>query len=85
MLNTINRWLNIFICTFPGVFIGKCLSDFLDYRARPEKYAILSMSWYSNLSGYALFTVIFMLIAIVVKLVIRKYLKNEKPENSLQG
>ena len=68
--------LNIIIGSFIGVFIGNSTYRYFDYKKHPGLYEIQSAPWYTSIQIYGLATVIVILIAIILKLLIKKKLKN---------
>lgn len=67
-----NNILNIVIGLFVGVFIGYGIYMICDYKAHPGLYDMQSAPWYTNILVYGIFTIVILLIAIIIKLIIRK-------------
>ncbi len=72
MLKKINTILNIVIGSFVGVFIGHGIYVFWDYETHPDLYAMRSSPWYTEILVYAILTVIVLIVAVIIKLIIRK-------------
>lgn len=68
----LNNILNIVIILFVGVFIGYGIYMICDYKAHPGLYDMQSAPWYTNILVYGIFTIVILLIAIIIKLIIRK-------------
>lgn len=75
MLEKLNYILNIVIGSLIGVFIGQGLYDFWDYRARPGLYAMQSAPWYTGILVRGVFTLAALIVAVIIKLVVRSRLK----------
>lgn len=74
----LKRWnniLNTIIASFLGVFIGHSTYRYLDYRNNSYFYEIQSAPWYTSIQVYALSTCIVVVIAIFIKLLIKKKIK----------
>lgn len=71
-MKKLNTILNIVIGLFVGVFIGYGIYMFWDYKAHPGLYDMQSAPWYTNILVYGIFTIAIVMIAIIVKLIIRK-------------
>ena len=68
--------LNIIIGSFVGVFIGHSMYIFFDYKKHPGLYEIQSAPWYTSIQIYGLGAGIVIFIAIILKFLIKKKLKN---------
>ena len=75
MLKKINYILNILIGSFTGVFTGHVIYIIWDYKAHPDLYAMQSAPWYTSILFYGIFTLVILIVAIIMKLIIRKKLK----------
>jgi len=75
MLKKVNNILNIVIGSFIGVFIGHGIYVFWDYKTHPNLYAMQSAPWYTSILVYLIFTIVFLAVAIIIKLLIRRKLK----------
>lgn len=78
MLKRVNQTLNILIGSFLGVFIGHGLCVFWDYKTHPDLYAIQSSPWYTSILVHGIVTAVICGIAIIIKMVIRSKIKNNK-------
>lgn len=76
MLKKLNYILNIVIGSFIGVFAGHGLYVFWHYRTHPDLYAMQSAPWYTSILVYGFFTIIFLIVASIIKLAIRKKIKS---------
>ncbi len=75
MLMKLNYILNIVIGSFVGVFVGHGIYVFWDYKTHPDLYAMQSAPWYTSIFIYGIFTLILLIVAIIIKLIIRKRIK----------
>lgn len=76
MLKKLNYILNIVIGSFIGVFAGHGLYEFWHYRTHPDLYAIQSAPWYTSILVHGIFLIIFLIVAGIIKLAIRKKIKS---------
>lgn len=72
MLKKINDILNIFICSLIGTFAGYGIYVFQDYKTRPGFYDMQASPWYTGIIVYGIFTIASLIVAVVIKLMIRK-------------
>lgn len=72
MLKKINQLLNVVIGSFIGIFIGHGIYVFWDFKTNPELYAMQSVPWYTSILVYGIFTVAIVIIALIIKCIIRK-------------
>ena len=70
-----NQILNIIIGASVGVFIGHGIYVFWDYKTHPVLYVAQSAPWYTSILVYGIATAVVLVIAIIIKLIIRKKLK----------
>ena len=75
MLKKLNYILNILICSFVGVFAGHGIYVFWDYKTHSDLYAAQSAPWYTSILVYGIFTIVILIAAIIIKLIIRRILK----------
>lgn len=75
MLKKLNSLMNILIGVFIGIFIGHTVYIYWEYRNYPELYAMRSAPWYVGVLLYGLCTIAVVLIAVIVKLIIRRKMK----------
>ena len=68
---------NITIGSFVGVFIGCGINVFWDYKKHPDLYTMQSAPWYTSIFVYGIVMLIFVTVAIIAKLIIRKKMKKE--------
>ena len=76
-MKTFNRILNIIIGAFVGVFIGNGIYVFWDYKVHPDLYAMRSAPWYTSILFVGIETAVVLVIAIIIKLIIRQKLKQQ--------
>lgn len=75
----INTFLNCVIGAFTGVFIIESIFTYWDYKTHPKIYAVTSAPWYTSILLFGIITLAIILVASVIKLIIRKKIrKNEK-------
>jgi len=77
MLIKLNSLLNIIIGSQVGVFIGTTLFVYFDYKNHMGLYAMRSAPWYASIIIYGIVTATILLIAIVLKYIIKNKLKSK--------
>ena len=75
MLKQLDRILNIIIGAFVGVFIGHGIYVFWDFKTRPDLYVVRSAPWYTSILLYGIVTAILLLVAVIIKWIIWRKLK----------
>ena len=76
MLKKINQILNTIIGAFIGVFIGHGIYRLWDFKSHPDLYAMQSAPWYTSILLWGIVTVVIVVIAVIIKLIIRKRYKS---------
>ena len=74
-MKMLNWILNIIIGTIVGVFIGRGIYVFWDFKTHPDLYAMQSAPWYTSILVVGIETTVVLVIAIIIKLIIRQKLK----------
>lgn len=72
MKKRLDQILSVMIGAFIGVFIGHSLFKFVDFRRRPEIYAIQSAPWYTGLILRGVVVAAAVGVAAAIKLFLRK-------------
>lgn len=72
MIKNFYYFLNILIGSSVGVFIGHGIYIFWDYRTHSNLYAMQSDSWYTSILVYGIVIIAISIVAIVIKLLIRR-------------
>lgn len=72
MFKKLNELLNVIISSFIGVFAGHGIYVFYSYTTKPGLYAMQSAPWYTSIITYGIVTVLVLIVAVGIKLVIRK-------------
>lgn len=67
-----NQIFNVIIGSLIGVWIGHSIYVYWDYRAHPDLYALQSAPWYTSILSYSVFTLIFVLILLLLKIIFSK-------------
>ena len=75
MLKKLELILNILMGSSVGIFLGHWAYTFWDYRTHSALYASWSAPWYTGVQIYGMLTAILLVVAVSVKLVIRKKMK----------
>ena len=75
MLKRLNQIANITIGSFIGVFIGYGIYVFWNYKTHPDLYAMQSAPWYTSIFVYGIVMLIFVAVAVIAKLIVRKKMK----------
>ncbi len=74
-MKRLNQFLNILIGAFVGVFIGHGIYVYWDFKTHPDLYAAWSAPWYTSILVYGAFTLIVVVVAVIAKVIIKKYTK----------
>lgn len=75
ILRQVNRTLNYVIGSFLGVFLGHFLYRYLDFKNNPGLYEIQSAPWYTSIQVYGVFTAVVLVVAAVVKYLVKRKLE----------
>ena len=78
MLKKLNGVLNILIISLIGAFAGYVIYVCLDYRIHPQVYAMQPAPWYIGILYYGIYTIVPLMIAIIIKLILCRKLKQQK-------
>lgn len=71
----LNGILDILIVSLIGAFAGYVIYICQDYRAHPGLYAMQAVPWYTGILCYGVFTIAFLAITGMIKLILWKKLK----------
>lgn len=74
-MKKLNVLLNIIICSILGVFIGHSLYVYWHYKTHPSMYVATSFPWYTSIQLYGIVAAVGIVVAILLKLIIRRKLK----------
>ena len=74
----INTFLNCAIGAFMGVFIAESISTYWDYKTHPKIYEVTSAPWYTSILLFGIITLAIILIALAIKLIIRRKIKSNE-------
>lgn len=74
-MNQLNRVLNCIIGGLLGIFLGRAIFLFWNYRVNPKTYALYSALWYYDLIFYGIIVAVLLGTALIIKLIILKKLK----------
>ena len=78
MLKKLDGILNILISLLMGAFVGHAIYVYLDYRTYPGLYDMQSAPWYTGILYYGIYTIVPLMIAIIIKLILCRKLKQQK-------
>ena len=76
MPKRLNIILNSVIGSFIGVFIAHSIYRYFDYINHPDLYEIQSAPWYTSIQIYGLAIGLIVFIAIIIKFIIKKKMRN---------
>ena len=68
----INAFLNCVIGAFAGVFIAESIFTYWDFKTHPKIYEVTSAPWYTSIILFGTITLAIILVALIVKFIIRK-------------
>lgn len=72
MRKKINNVLNIIMESFVGVWIGRAIYVYWDYKTHPGLYAAGSVPWYTSILVYGAVALFILVICFLIKLFIKK-------------
>lgn len=58
-----------------GVFFGTSIYQYIDYRRRPDLYALTSAPWYTSIQIGAIFTAAVVLILLLAMRIVKRKMK----------
>ena len=70
--------LKIFLGCSIGVFLGSCIYRYLDFKARPDLYAMQSVPWYLGLEIQGLFTAALAFVLLAAMWLVRKNMDKKR-------
>ena len=70
--------LKIFLGCSIGVFLGSCIYRYLDFKARPDLYAMQSAPWYLSLEIQGLFTAALAFVLLAAMWLVRKNMDKKR-------
>lgn len=76
-MKTLNRLLTTAMGSFFGVWLGRTLYTYVDYRLHPRLYAMNSAPWYTGPQVGAILTVIIECLLLCVKIFVKRRLKRQ--------
>ncbi|NBK00395.1 hypothetical protein D5282_24825 [bacterium 1xD8-48] len=80
MLERFNWILNIIMGSTVGVLLGHGIYLYWDYRTRPGLYEMQSAPWYTSILVYGLAVVCVLILCFIMKLYIRKRMRELEEE-----
>ena len=70
--------MKIFLGCSIGVFLGSCIYRYLDFKARPDLYAMQSVPWYLGLEIQGLFTAALAFVLLAAMWLVRKNMDKKR-------
>ena len=64
--------LRLFLGCDVGVFVGRCIVQYWDFKAHPDLYAMRSVPWYVDLKFQGIVTAVLAAVLLAVMWLIRK-------------
>ena len=75
-LDKLNELVNLIVALVVGLFAGHSVYILQDHSKYPDLYAMRSEPWYMSIAVYAVITVVVIAVAIIIKVVAHKKMKN---------
>ncbi len=75
-MKKLNNFLNILIGAFVGVFVGRGIYVYWDFKTHPDLYAVQSAPWYTSVLVSGAVTLAVVVVAVIAKIIIKKYAVN---------
>ncbi len=72
-MKKLNNFLNILIGAFVGVFVGRGIYVYWDFKTHPDLYAVQSAPWYTSILVSGAVTLAVVVVAVIAKIIIKKY------------
>ncbi|MBD9198677.1 MAG: hypothetical protein EGQ09_16825 [Clostridiales bacterium] len=64
--------LRLFLGCDVGVFVGRCIVQYWDFKARPDLYAMQPVPWYQGLKVQAIITAVLAVVLLAAMWLVRK-------------
>ena len=64
--------LRLFLGCDVGVFVGRCIVQYWDFKAHPDLYAMRSVPWYVDLEIQGIVTAVLTAVLLAVMWLVRK-------------
>ena len=64
--------LRLFLGCDVGVFVGRCIVQYWDFKAHPDLYAMQSAPWYADLKFQGIITAVLAAVLLAVMWLVRK-------------
>ena len=64
--------LRLFLGCNIGVFLGRCICQYWDFKARPDLYAMQPVTWYQGLKVQAIITAVLAVVLLAAMWLVRK-------------
>lgn len=76
-MKKVNRFLNILIGSSIGVFFGRSLYAYWDFKTHPVLYALNSAPWYTGVMLEGAVTAVIIAAALAVKFFVKKKMEKK--------
>ena len=70
--------LRLFLGCNIGVFLGRCICQYWDFKARPDLYAMQQVSWYQGLKAQAIVTAALAVVLLAAMRLVRKKINKKE-------
>ena len=70
--------LKLFLGCSIGIFLGRCIYLYFDFKARPDLYAMQSAPWYLGLEIQGLFTAALAFVLLAAMWLVRKNMDKKR-------
>ena len=64
--------LRLFLGCDVGVFVGRCIVQYWDFKARPDLYAMQPVPWYQGMKVQAIITAVLAVVLLAAMWLVRK-------------
>ena len=76
-MKKIYDFLGILIGVCVGVFLGRVIYTFWEYKTFPGLYAMQSAPWYTSILVYGVFTAVSVTVMLLVRWVLRRMMRRK--------
>lgn len=66
------KYLNIFMASVVGVFIGYSMYSYMDFKMHPKIQAMQSAPWYTGIEIFGIFACFILFIGTIMKIILQK-------------
>lgn len=81
MLKRIDSLINILMGCSVGVFLGRTLFQYIDYRRYPNLYEMQSAPWYLSIQLWGIGLIVLLIVCVSIKFIIHSKERKAEADN----